>query len=204
MQIPSFNPETEQVRQEHWYALHTRHQHEKTIAAYLSTCGFETFLPLHDSVHQWKDRAKRISLPLFPSYVFLHSSLSRRGAILSTPGVYAIVGIANRPAAIPEAEIAAIRAAVNSSLIVEPHPFLRCGDRVRIRTGALAGIEGFLLRHKNIYRLVISATLLGKSIAVEVDTQRVERVALTAVTVRPVEIAGKPWVPETGIESKPF
>lgn len=170
-----------------WHALYTRHQHEKVVAEFLSSFGFETFLPLYDVVHQWKDRKKHLSLALFPCYVFLRGGLDRRTRILSTPGVHAIVGVAGQPATIPAAEIEAIRKATNSTFRVEPHPFLQCGDRVRVRIGPLAGVEGILLRKKNICRLVLSATLLEKSVAVEVDAHSVERVA-AGMTILPIPV----------------
>jgi transcription antitermination factor NusG len=114
-------------------------------------------------------------MPLFPCYVFLHGGLDRRVKVLSTPGVYSIVGIGGQPAAIQETEIEAIRKAVTSGLRAEPFPFLRCGDRVRVKAGPLAGIEGILIRKKATFRLILSSELLQKSIAVEVDAFSVER-----------------------------
>ena len=160
-----------------WYAIYTRHQHEKTVADSLSKNGIEVFLPTYGVVRQWKDRKKHLLLPLFPSYVFLHGGLERRVKILSTPGVYSFVSVGGHPAAILETEIEAIRKAVTSGLPAEPFPFLQCGDRVRVKAGPLAGIEGILLRKKNSFRLVLSAELLQKSIAVEVDAFHVEPVA---------------------------
>jgi transcription antitermination factor NusG len=158
-----------------WYALYTRPQHEKTIAHALTNKGFEVFLPLYVVGHQWKDRTKRLSLPLFPCYVFLHDSLERRLDVLKTPGIHQIVSSCGRPAEIPKIEIEAVRLAVTTSLTVEPHPLLRCGDLVRVKTGPLAGIEGILIRKKNLFRLVLSVEMLGKAVAVEVDGNQVER-----------------------------
>jgi transcription antitermination factor NusG len=160
-----------------WYAIYTRHQHEKTVAENLSRNGIEVFLPTYGAVRQWKDRTKHLQLPLFPCYVFLHGGLDRRVKVLSTPGVYSIVGIAGQPAAIQETEIEAIRKAVTSGLRAEPFPFLQCGDRVRVKAGPLMGIEGILIRKKSSFRLILSAELLQKSIAVEVDAFSVEPVA---------------------------
>jgi transcription antitermination factor NusG len=157
-----------------WYAVYTRHQHERAAAESFSSNGFEVFLPMYDVVRQWKDRMKKLSVPLFPCYVFLRGMSERRLKILSTPGVHSIVMSAGRPASIPEAEIDAIRRVVESRLRVEPHPFLRCGDWVRIKSGPLAEIEGILIRRKNSYRLILSAELLERSIAVEVDALSVE------------------------------
>jgi transcription antitermination factor NusG len=158
-----------------WYALYTRHQHEKVVAEILSAKGFDVFLPVYETVRRWKDRQKQLAMPLFPCYVFLRGGLDRRVDVVTTPGLHSIVG-AERPAAIPEAEIEAIRIALETRIRIEPHPFLRCGDWVRVRTGPLAGVEGILVRKKNAFRLVLSVELLGKSVAVEVDASAVERI----------------------------
>ncbi len=125
-----------------WYALYTRHQHEKTVAHVLISKGFETFLPVYSAVHRWKDRVKQVSLPLFPCYVFLRGPLDRWLPVLTTPGVHSVVGFGGQPAMIPRSEIEAIRRVVESPLKAEPHPFIKCGDRVRIKVGPLQGLEG--------------------------------------------------------------
>jgi transcription antitermination factor NusG len=159
-----------------WYAIHTNCQHEKLVARILTQKGFDVLLPLYDVAHRWKDRTKRLSLPLFPCYVFIQGGLDRRLQILGTPGVHGFVGWSGRAAPIPEEEIAAVVRTIESSLKVEPHPFLRCGDWVRVRSGPLEGIEGILVRKKNLFRLVLSVEMLQKSVAVEVDVTAVESV----------------------------
>jgi transcription antitermination factor NusG len=163
--------------QHEWWAVYTRHQHEKTVVENLSANGVETFLPVYQVVRQWKDRKKQLSIPLFPCYVFVRGSSERRVQVISAPGVYSIVSIAGHPAPIPTAQIDAIRRAVGSSLRVEPHPFLHCGDWVRIKSGPLTDVEGILIRKKGSYRLILSAELLQKSLAVEVDAFSVEALA---------------------------
>ena len=160
-----------------WYALYTRHQHEKTVAQILNSKGFETLLPLYPAARRWADRTKLLFLPLFPCYVFINAGLERRLAIMMTPGVHALVSNAGEPAAIPSEEIDAVRRAVESGARVEPHPLLKCGDWVRVKYGPLEGIEGFLVRKKNLYRLVLSVEMLGKAVAVEVDALLVERLS---------------------------
>lgn len=159
-----------------WYALYTRHQHEKVIAGILSIKGFEVFLPLYTALHAWKDRNKELSLPLFPCYVFLWGGLERRLDILATPGVCTFVGTNGRAAMIPSGEIEALRRATEGSLRMEPYPYLQHGERVRVKSGPFEGIEGILTLKKNVYRLVITVELLGKSAAVELDRSMVERV----------------------------
>ena len=158
-----------------WYALYTRHQHEKAVNQILTNKGFETFLPLYSTPHRWKDRTKVVSVPLFPCYVFLRSALERRLAIMTTPGIHSIVSSAERPCSIPPAEIDAIRRAVESGARVEPHPLLKRGDWVRIKCGPLEGMQGILVRKKNLYRLILSVEMLGKAAAVEIDAVLVER-----------------------------
>lgn len=160
-----------------WYAVHTRHQHEKLIARTLANKGFEVFLPLYTEVRQWRDRTKRLELPLFSCYVFLRGDLNRRLPIVTTPGVHGMVATGGRLSGIPEEEIQAVRNVIENRVNVEPHPFLNCGDLVRVKTGALRGLEGFLVRKKGLTRLIISVSLLERSVAAEVDAGAVERVA---------------------------
>ena len=159
-----------------WHALYTRHQHEKPIAGMLSSKGHEVFLPLYAVARRWQDRTKHLSLPLIPCYVFIRGGLDRQLQIMSTPGVFNVVGWAGHPAAIPEDQIEGLRQMAESSTLVEPHPYLICGDRVRIKSGTLQGLEGILVRKKNVSRLVVSLEMLGRSAAVEVDASCLETV----------------------------
>jgi transcription antitermination factor NusG len=168
-----------------WWALYTRHQHEKTVAEMLSNKGFDVFLPLYDSVRRWKDRNKLLSLPLFPGYVFVRGGLSRKLQVVSTPGVHMILYRGEQAAVIPDAEIQAIRAAVNGHYRVEPHPFLKCGDQVRVIRGSLEGVEGILTRKKNYVRLVLSVEMLAQSVAVEVNASDVEPINPPQLTSLP-------------------
>jgi transcription antitermination factor NusG len=158
-----------------WYAIYTRYQHEKSIACTLACKGFETFLPLYSSARRWKDRIKQLWLPLFPCYVFVHGTLERRFDIIVTSGVHGLVSSGGRPAPIPQSEIDAIRRALEQRVAVEPHGFLRSGDWVRVKSGPLEGVEGILVRWKNLWRLVLSVELLERSVAVEVDAFSTER-----------------------------
>jgi transcription antitermination factor NusG len=160
-----------------WWALYTRHQHEKTVAEMLSAKGFEVFLPLYESMRRWKDRNKLLSLPLFPCYVFVRGGLNRRLQVVTTPGVHMILSRGEQVAIIPEAEIDAIRITVDGPYHVEPHPFLKCGERVRVTRGSLEGVEGVLVRKKNLCRLVLSVDMLAQSVAVEVNALDVEPAA---------------------------
>jgi transcription antitermination factor NusG len=175
-----------------WWALYTHYRHEKSVARMLRMKEFDVFLPLYESVHRWTDRNKTLSLPLFPGYVFVRDGLSRRLEVVSTPGVQTILFYGERVAIIPEVEMQAIQRMLDGPYHAEPHPYLKCGERVRVKNGSLKGIEGILVRKKNLYRLVISVELLARSVAVEVDAADLEPIhSQKAVTVLPTkEIAG--------------
>ena len=181
--------------QSSWHAIYTRHQHERAVADVLARKGFDIFLPQYRAMRQWKDRRKQISLPLFPNYVFVEGGLSRTLDILSTPGVYGLVTFGSRPATIPEQEIGDIKRLIETDLRVEPHPFLKCGDRVRVKSGPLEGILGILVRTKSAFRLVLSVEMLQKSVTVEVDVWNVER---EAGEIQPDVLPG--WGQATGID----
>lgn len=159
-----------------WYAAYIKHQHEKAACGLLTGKGFEVFLPLYSAEHRWKDRTKVVSLPVFPCYLFVRTDFERKLDILQTPGVFWLIESGGRPCEVPSSEIEAIRKITQSLEKVEPHPYLKCGDYVRVRQGALAGIEGVLIRVKNRYRIVVSVDLLQKAVAVEVDISSVERI----------------------------
>ncbi len=177
------NLETVEAAEQPWWALYTRHQHERTVADMLTAKGFEVFLPLYESTRRWKDRKKTLSLPLFPCYLFLRGRMDCKLQVVSTPGIHMILHRGDRVATIPEQEIEAIQRAVESSYILEPHPFLKCGMRVRVLRGVLEGVEGILVRKKNLLRLILSVDMLAQSVAVEVSASDVEPCAETASTI---------------------
>jgi transcription antitermination factor NusG len=159
-----------------WYALFTRHQHEKSVAHALGLKGFDVYLPLYRVLHRWQDREKQLWLPLFSCYVFLCGGMDRQLQVLTTPGLLHVVGPAGRPAIVPTDQLDAVRQMVESPLRVEPHPFLSSGDRVRVISGPLFGLQGILTRTKAATRLVVSVEMLGRSAAVEIDAAQVEKI----------------------------
>ena len=159
-----------------WYALFTRHQHEKSVAHALTLKGFNVYLPLYRALRRWQDREKQLWLPLFTCYVFLCEGMDRQLQVQTTPGLLHIVGSAGRPAIVPPDQLDSVRQMVESPLRVEPHPFLSSGDRVRVVSGPLFGLEGILTRTKAATRLVISMEMLGRSAAVEIDAAQVEKI----------------------------
>jgi len=160
---------------EAWYAIYTRFHHEKSAAALLEKKSFEVFLPVFRAVHRWSDRKQSLILPLFPCYLFLRTSVERKVEVLRTAGVRWFVENGRHACEVPEAEIETLRRVCSVGAGVLPHPFLKQGDRVRVKTGPLAGTEGFFVRTKNHFRVVMSVELLRKGVSVEVDLTDVER-----------------------------
>ncbi len=159
-----------------WYAAYTSPCHEKQAAAHLAVRGVEHFLPLYTSIRRWTSgRVVSRQCPLFPNYVFVQVARSERAKVLSIPGVLSIVGTSREGTALPSAEIETLR---NGLLLHDamPHPFLNVGEKVRIRKGALAGMEGIVLRGNKSARIVLSLDLIMKSISVEVEAVDVEAV----------------------------
>lgn len=162
------NMETQNVKRS-WYALRVKSRHENTVAAHLQARGFSSFLPFYKCRRRWSDRFKEIELPLFPGYVFCQFNALNRMPILSVPGTVHVVGAGKTPVPVEPAEIAAIQAAVKSGLPSQPCPFLRIGQKVRIEDGPLCGVEGILTDFKGHQRLVLSISLLRRSVAVQVN-----------------------------------
>ncbi len=164
-----------------WFALRVKSRCEKVVAAGVHHKGFEEFLPLYRHCHRWSDRFKSVEVPLFQGYVFCRLSPECRLPLLTIPGALHFVGIGKTPIPIDDTEIATIQTAVRADLRTEPWPFLDVGQRVRLEKGPLAGLEGFLIQSRKQHRMVVSVTVLRRSVAVEIEQQ----------WVRPPEVNGR-------------
>ena len=159
-----------------WFALYTTPRHEKHVSEMLTQRQIETFLPLYRTTRQWKkSRPVVLELPLFPAYVFVRIARETRGTVLGMPGVLSIVGSARESWPVADADIEAIRLGLQARKI-EPHPYLTVGERVRIKAGVMAGVEGILVRKKNDFRVVLTLDAIMRSVAVEVDAEDIEPV----------------------------
>jgi len=155
----------------HWYAVHTRSRHEKQVERLLSENHIESFLPLRREVHRWQDRYKQVELPLFCGYVFVRllPEPDARLRVLRTVGVVRIVGFAQKDAAIPGEQIEILRRLTAGDAPLHRHRYLRVGQRVKVISGTLSGVEGTLVRVRKSDRLVISIAQIRQSMAVELS-----------------------------------
>jgi transcription antitermination factor NusG len=152
-----------------WFALRVKSNFERTTALHLRERGFQEFFPTYVQKNHWSDRVKTIEKPLFPGYVFCHFSAQVRLPILTIPGVLHIVGIGKAPQPVDELEMAALWKTLRSGLLLQPWPFLTVGQRVVVERGPLTGVEGMVIRFKGTYRLVLSISVLQRSIAAEIE-----------------------------------
>ena len=157
-----------------WYAVRVRSNFERTVSRSLQNKGYVEFAPFYRAKRRWSDRTKLVEFPLFPGYVFCRFNVEQRLPILQTPGVVSVVGFGEEFAVINDAEINAVRRVITSGNEVRPWPYLRVGQHVRVRAGALAGLDGLLLDLKNGCRIVVSITILQRSVATELDRDTIE------------------------------
>ena len=159
-----------------WFAVYTSSRHEKRVHEYLNSRQLESFLPVYRATHRWKNGClARIDLPLFPNYLFVQIRSQERVRVLEVPGVISLVGQGREPTPLPELEIECLRSNLPLRKF-EPHPYLTIGEKVRVKGGPLAGLEGILSRRTNGCRLVITLDLIKQSVAVEVDANDLEPV----------------------------
>lgn len=152
-----------------WYALTVKPRHERVTARSLRSKGLEEFSPVYRARRVWCDRIKELETELFPGYVFCRFSYEQRLLVLTTPGVTSIVGFGKRPVPVDDQEIEAVRAVVASGLPIQPWPYLRAGQRVRIEQGCLEGVAGIVLRDRDAFRVLINVEILQRTVAVEID-----------------------------------
>jgi len=152
-----------------WFAILARTGREKNATLLLENAGYECYLPVSKFTRRWSDRVKEVEVPLFPGYLFCRMNANNRLPVLMTPGVIQIVGVGKTPIPVEEEEIAAIQRVGKSGLPTMPWPYLQVGHVVTIEEGPLCGLAGIVLKIKSGLRLVLSVSLLQRSVAVEID-----------------------------------
>jgi transcription antitermination factor NusG len=152
-----------------WYAAYTRSRHEKRVADECRRRAIETFLPVYETIREWKNGRHWIELALFPGYAFVRIALRDRLEVVKVPGVVRLVGFNGTPTPLADEEVGRLRHALAEGMRVQPHPYLTVGRRVRITAGPLAGHEGILVRRKGQTGVVLSVDLIQRSILVQID-----------------------------------
>jgi len=160
-----------------WFVVQVKPRHEKSVSASFEYRGFQPFLPLYLARNKWSDRTRDVQLPLFPGYVFCKFNPARRTPILSTPGVFDIVRCGRDPVPVDPTEISALQKLMRSGLLAQPWPHIEVGQPVEIEDGPLAGCQGVVVEIKKEVKLVLSVTLLHRSVLVELDREWVKRIS---------------------------
>jgi len=155
-----------------WYAVRTRSRHEKIASQQLQTRGIETYLPVVTQTHRWSDRKKQVEVPLFSGYTFVRLAYARneqRIQVLQTHGVAGFVGVQRAGVPIPDSQIEDIRTLLFNKVDLKAHSFLKVGQRVRVRGGALDGVQGILVSHSGERSLVITLEPIERSLSIRVE-----------------------------------
>jgi len=152
-----------------WFAIMARTGREKSSTLLLENAGYECLLPVSKYTRHWSDRKKEVEVPLFPGYLFCRMDPCNRLPVLMTPGVIQIVGAGKTLIPVQEEEIVAIQRVVRNGLVTMPWPYLQVGQVARIEEGPLRGMTGIIVRIKSGMKLVLSVSLLQRSVAVEID-----------------------------------
>jgi len=165
-----------------WFAVQVRTNRESHCAMHLSTRGYELFLPCYREWRRWSDRRKSISKALFSGYLFCRLSRDVVAKIVTVPGVIRIVGDGTQPIAVSGQEIDALQRVIEQGHTVEPCAFVAAGRRVRIEDGPLQGVEATVLEVRGQHRVILSVSLLKRSVAVEIDPASLSPVSETAAS----------------------
>jgi len=200
--LTSFSSPAVDLNAGQWFAVYTRSHHEKSVAEQLRGKSIEHFLPTYTSVRRWKDRVKTLQMPLFAGYLFVKVFPSQFLDVLQAHGVSRLVG-SPKPKPLEDIEIRQLRAWLSLPIGIEPHPYLRIGQRVRVSRGPLADVEGILIRKKSVFRLVVAVDLIQRSVALEIDAADIVPVGNNRISEDYLNIPlGWPLLPDCRGESR--
>jgi transcription antitermination factor NusG len=164
----------DQSQPDPWLVLRTRSHHENVVERSLQQKQIIAYLPRHRVVRCRRDRARMVlDMPLFPGYVFVQPREDQFENIRYVRGSCGFVVQGDRPAAMPEKDLQAVRILAHSGAELAVNPKLIPGQRVEVIAGPFMGLQGELIRVKSQARLVINALLVNSSVSVEVDTDKI-------------------------------
>ncbi len=168
-------PDGARILKPQWYALYTRSRFEKKMLGELTDRRIEVFLPMREVLSRWKDRKKRIWVPLFPGYIFVNhvDTPENRFRVLNIPGAVRFVGLEGHADPVPEEQILSVRKFLESSIAIDPYPYMQIGTRVEVIAGPLKGIHGILVEKRGRFRFVIQVDLIRQAVSVEIDASDV-------------------------------
>ena len=160
-----------------WYAIYTRPRHEKKAYDLLIEKKQEAYLPMVTRVRLWKDRKKKVDMPLFSSYLFANFDYKNRFDILQTHGIVKIVNFNGVPAEVPDWQIESLKQMLEKPQTVRLENYIHPGEYVEITEGPFKGMRGMVKTLKGESRLVISIDGIMQSVSVEIDAHFLKRLA---------------------------
>jgi len=166
----------EKSQEKCWHAVYLKSRHEFKVEKKFAETNIDAFLPVIERLRNWKDRKKLVTFPLFPGYIFVHipDDYNSTLSVLKTSGVVRFLTLEGKPAPIPEDQINYLKKLIENKEQIDPHPYITEGQRVRITSGPLAGVEGILMEKRNQNLLILSIDLLKQGASVKIDAFDIE------------------------------
>lgn len=158
-----------------WYVLYTLSKHEKKIESYLKKEGIEVFLPIYTTIRQWSDRKRKLTLPLFPNYLFVKTNPRDFWRITTMNGVIKFVSNGKEPASVPQTTIHNIQKVIKGDFKLKESLMTR-GEYVRVTEGPFAGIEGRFIKNGNKNMLIIEIDIIQRSLMLEVEPLQIQKI----------------------------
>lgn len=162
-----------------WYAVNVRSRHEFKVMERLTNSGVEAFLPVVERLSRWKDRKKLVTFPMFQGYLFVHIARSNQNllTVLKTNGVVRFICMGHgEPESIPDYQIDSLKVLVANKEELDPYPYLKEGQKVRIKKGPLAGVQGLLVERAGRHILILSVDILQQGVSLKIDAADVEAI----------------------------
>ncbi len=165
--------------QKKWLVFYTKSRAEKATYKNLLKFGFQAYLPLQKVLRQWSDRKKKVDVPLFNSYIFVHDLEANIAEILKIPGITWNIRHNGRPAFLREQELATIKRFIESGLTIEIDTVedLEKGDQVKIIDGPLRGAIGYLSGEYNDKKFTIEIESIDQVMKVSVDKRLLRKLS---------------------------
>ncbi len=152
-----------------WYALYTRPRYEKKAQVFLQEKGIEVFLPLYKTLRQWSDRKKFVELPLFSSYIFVHTDAQEFHSVLSTVGIVKFVSFEGKAVPIPQRQMENLFLLINGSIEIEKtHKVFKPGQKVKVCVGPMQGLTGELVKAGSKDRVLIRFEHINQNLLVNI------------------------------------
>jgi len=143
-----------------WYVVYTKPKWEKKVAEKLNEIGIECYCPLITQIKQWTDRKKKIEVPLFNSYVFVHLEDIDRNSVFQISGVVRYLFWLGKPAIVRDEEINIIKTSLSAPNLSDISvTSIQVGDRIKLESGVFSNQDAIVQEISNTYYILVLESL---------------------------------------------